>query len=78
MLTLTFLWEILDPPLNNTTVPTYYSRANDGMFSTTASTSPYCAHTGMPPNDTHWWLVVLEEEYYIDHVIITNRADCCG
>ena len=54
------------------------SSANDGNFETTVSAYPYCTHSGSPPNDIHWWLVDLEEEYYIDRVIITNRGDCCG
>ena len=54
------------------------SSANDGNFGTTTTTYPYCTHSGTTPGDTHWWLVDLEDEYYIDHVTITNRADCCG
>ena len=54
------------------------SSANDGNFEDNVGASSYCTHSGHSPTDLHWWLVDLEEEYYIDRVIITNRADCCG
>ena len=54
------------------------SRANDGNFHSKVDTFPYCSHSGSPPGGVHWWLVDLEEEYYIERVIITNRGDCCG
>ena len=66
------------PERERNIIPNSLFSANDGNFKTTVSTYPYCTHSGTPPGDTHWWLVDLEDEYYVDRVIITNRADCCG
>ena len=35
-----------------------------------------CAHT-WHSNLPAWWGVDLQEEYYIDHIVIQNRGDCC-
>ena len=35
-----------------------------------------CSHTSESTNP--WWKVTFKDEILLDHIIITNRADCCG
>ncbi|XP_077989192.1 uncharacterized protein LOC144443540 [Glandiceps talaboti] len=52
----------------------YASRAVDGNANS-AWSGGSCSHTNSDQNA--WWRVDLGKEYPVDHVIVTNRMDCC-
>ncbi len=51
-----------------------FRNANDGNTANTDATQ--CTHTADDPNaDVQpWWIVDMEQSYYISHVMVTNRA----
>ena len=38
-------------------------------------TSDGCSETQFEQDP--WWYVMLDDSYFIDHVVIYNRQDCC-
>ena len=67
------------PTNQSSTMNMHSSRyAVDGMFNTNAGLSPWCTNTNDPAGGSNWWMFDLQQIILVGHVVLTNRADCCG